>query len=186
VPLVRWLLDACSRPPCGADVCPAWLAATYHFANLAITVCYLAIPGIVLYYWRYRRDGIDPLHLWMVIAFLPAQALSRLSRIDGVPFPVIAVLDVLAAAVTVNSVAWLRPKILHILKLPSRQELHDLNDRLHTQVLHDRGAAHGGAAEERPASWPRSSCSAGPPAPAGSRKNTRPWTGSRRSSTRRQ
>jgi hypothetical protein len=135
VPLVRWLLDACSRPPCGADVCPAWLAATYHFANLAITVCYLAIPGIVLYYWRYRRDGIDPLHLWMVIAFLPAQALSRLSRIDGVPFPVIAVLDVLAAAVTVNSVGWLRPKILHILKLPSRQELHDLNDQLHTKVL---------------------------------------------------
>jgi hypothetical protein len=133
--MVRWLLAACSKPPCGADVCPPWLAATYHLANLAITVSYLAIPAIVLYYWRYRRDGIDPLKFWMVLAFLPIQALSRLSRIDGVPFPLIAALDVLAAAVTVNSVAWLRPKILHILKLPSRQELHDLNDALHTKML---------------------------------------------------
>jgi hypothetical protein len=132
---IRWLLATCSAPPCGAGDCPAWLAATYHLANLLITACYLAIPGIVLWYWRYRRDGISPLYLWMVLAFLPAQAMSRLSRIDGVPFPVIVALDVLAAVVTVNSVVWLRPKILHLLKLPSRQQLHDLNAALQVEVL---------------------------------------------------
>jgi hypothetical protein len=113
---------------------PAWLAVLYHLANLAITICYLAIPGIVLYYWRYRRDGIDPLKLWMVLAFLPFQALSRLARIDGIVFPVVVALDVVAAMVTVNSVAWLRPKIIHLLRLPSRQQLHDLNDELYTKV----------------------------------------------------
>jgi hypothetical protein len=135
VRLIRWLLATCSEPPCGAGPCSVWLAATYHLSNLVITVCYLTIPGIVLWYWRYRRDGVSPLKLWMVLAFLPVQALSRLSRIDGIPFPVIVTLDVLAAVVTVNSVVWLRPKILHILRLPSRQQLHDLNDALQAKVL---------------------------------------------------
>jgi hypothetical protein len=134
VPLIRWLLATCSEPPCGAGSSPAWLAATYHLANFAITLCYLAIPGIVLWYWRYRRDGIDPMKLWMVLAFLPVQALSRLSRVDGVPFPLIVALDCLAAVVTINSVGWLPPKIKHLLKLPSRQELHDINDALYTKV----------------------------------------------------
>jgi hypothetical protein len=134
VSLIRWLLATCSEPPCGAGPCSPWMAVTYHLANLVITVCYLTIPGIVLWYWRYRRDGIDPLKLWMVIAFLPVQAISRLSRVDGVPFLLIVALDVLAAAVTVNSVIWLRPKILHILRLPSRQQLHDLNDALQAKV----------------------------------------------------
>jgi hypothetical protein len=132
---IRWLLAICSAPPCGAGDCPAWLAATYHLANLLITACYLAIPGIVLWYWRYRRDGISPLYLWMVLAFLPAQAMSRLSRVDGVPFPVIVAFDVLAAVVTVNSVAWLRPKILHVLRLPSRDELHRAKDALQSEVM---------------------------------------------------
>jgi hypothetical protein len=131
---IRWLLATCSAPPCGAGDCPAWLAATYHLANLLITACYLAIPGIVLWYWRYRRDGIDPWKLWMVLAFLPAQALSRLSRVDGVPFPLIVALDCLAALVTLNSVGWLPPKIKHLLLLPSRERLHDLNDQLQAKV----------------------------------------------------
>jgi hypothetical protein len=134
MPLIRWVLAACSDPPCGSGPCPAWLAVVYHLANLLITACYLAIPGIVLWYWRYRRDGISSLNLWMVLAFLPVQALSRLSRVDGIPFPLIVTLDVLAALVTVNSVIWLRPKILHILRLPSRQQLHDLNDTLQAKV----------------------------------------------------
>jgi hypothetical protein len=132
--MVRWLLEIWTKPPCDAGSCSSWLAATYHLANFAITLCYLAIPGIVLWYWRYRRDGIDPWKLWMVLAFLPVQALSRLSRVDGVPFPLIVALDVLAALVTLNSVGWLPPKIKHLLKLPSRQELHDLNDALQTKV----------------------------------------------------
>jgi hypothetical protein len=135
VPLIRWLLETLTTAPRGEGPCPAWLAVLYHLANLVITCCYLAIPGIVLWYWRYRRDGISPLNLWMVLAFLPAQALSRLSRVDGVPFPPIAALDVLAALVTVNSVYWLRPKILHILKLPSRQELHDIAEALQVEAL---------------------------------------------------
>jgi hypothetical protein len=136
--LLLKLLEVWSEPPCGARPCPAWLVVLYHLANLAITACYLAIPSIVLYYWRYRRDGIAPAKLWMVIAFLPAQALSRLVRIDGfsgIPFCVFAVLDTLAAVVTINSVVWLRPKILHILRLPSRDELHRLNNELHEKML---------------------------------------------------
>jgi hypothetical protein len=148
---IRWLLATCSAPPCGAGDCPAWLAATYHLANLLITACYLAIPGIVLWYWRYRRDGIDPWKLWMVLAFLPAQALSRLSRVDGVPFPLIVALDCLAALVTLNSVGWLPPKIKHLLLLPSRERLHDLNDQLQAKVLGDPGPSPGGAGEERQA-----------------------------------
>jgi hypothetical protein len=133
-PILR-LLDTLSMPPRGAGPSSVWLAVLYHLANLTITVCYLAIPGIVLYYWRYRREGISPRALWMVLAFLPVQALSRLVRVDGISFRVVATLDVLAAIVTVNSVYWLRPKILHILRLPSRRELHDLNDALQIEVL---------------------------------------------------
>jgi hypothetical protein len=103
VNLIRRFLEIWTTAPGGVGQYPAWLAVLYHLANLAITICYLAIPGIVLYYWRYRRDGIDPL-------------------------------DVVAAMVTVNSVAWLRPKIIHLLRLPSRQQLHDLNDELYTKV----------------------------------------------------
>jgi methyl-accepting chemotaxis protein len=114
-PILR-LLDTLSMPPRGAGPSSVWLAVLYHLANLTITVCYLAIPGIVLYYWRYRREGISPRALWMVLAFLPVQALSRLVRVDGISFRVVATLDVLAAIVTVNSVYWLRPKILHILR----------------------------------------------------------------------
>jgi hypothetical protein len=128
------LLETWTTAPCGVGQCPAWLAVLYHVSNLVITICYLAIPCIVLYYWRYRRDGISPLNLWMVLAFLPVQAMSRLARIDGIVFPVVVTLDVVAAMVTVNSVAWLRPKILHILRLPSRQQLHDVNDALYTKV----------------------------------------------------
>jgi hypothetical protein len=133
-PILR-LLDTISTPPRGAGPSPAWLAVLYHLANLVITVCYLAIPGIVLWYWRYRREGISPTSLWMVLAFLPVQALSRLVRVDGIAFPLVATLDVMAAVVTVNSVYWLRPKILHILRLPSRDELHKLNDELQMKVL---------------------------------------------------
>jgi hypothetical protein len=133
-PILR-LLDTLSTPPRGAGPGPVWLAVLYHLANLTITVCYLAIPGIVLYYWRYRREGISPRALWMVLAFLPVQALSRLVRVDGISFSVVATLDVLAAIVTVNSVYWLRPKILHILRLPSRDELHRAKDALQSEVM---------------------------------------------------
>jgi hypothetical protein len=138
VNLLLRILEVWSEPPCGARPCPAWLVVLYHLANLAITACYLAIPGIVLYYWRYRRDGISPRRLWLVLAFLPVQALSRVVRIDGfsgIPFCVFAVLDSVAAAVTINSTLWLRPKILHILRLPSRDELHKLNGELQAKVL---------------------------------------------------
>lgn len=136
--LLLKLLEIWSEPPCGARPCPAWLVVLYHLANLAITACYLAIPAIVLYYWRYRRDGISPRRLWLVLAFLPVQALSRLVRIDGfsgIPFCVFAIVDSVAAAVTINSVVWLRPKILHILRLPSRDELHRINNELHEKML---------------------------------------------------
>jgi hypothetical protein len=138
VNLLLRILEVWSEPPCGARPCPAWLVVLYHLANLAITACYLAIPSIVLYYWRYRRDGISPRRLWLVLAFLPVQALSRVVRIDGfsgVPFCVFAILDSVAAAVTINSTLWLRPKILHILRLPSRDELHKLNGELQAKVL---------------------------------------------------
>lgn len=139
MPLILRFLDTLSTPPHGVGgAAPAWLAVLYHLANLVITVCYLAIPGIVLYYWRYRREGISPVGLWMVLAFLPIQALSRMVRVDGISFRVVATLDVLAAVVTVNSVYWLRPKILHILRLPSRRELHDLNDALQMKVYEIR------------------------------------------------
>jgi hypothetical protein len=132
--LIGRLLEILSEPPRGAGPCPKWLVVLYHLANLAITVCYLLIPGIVLWYWRYRREGISPTKLWLVLAFLPVQALSRLVRVDGIAFPLVATLDVLAAAVTVNSVVWLRPKILHVLRLPSRDELHRLNNALQNKV----------------------------------------------------
>jgi hypothetical protein len=79
------------------------------------------------------------------------QALSRLSRVDGVPFPLIVALDCLAAAVTVNSVGWLPPKIKHMLLLPSREELHDLNDALQMKVLQIHTSCIGGAGAERQA-----------------------------------
>jgi hypothetical protein len=135
VPLIFRFLDTLSTPPRGAGPSSVWLAVLYHLANLVITVCYLAIPSIVLWYWRYRREGISPTALWMVLAFLPIQALSRLVRVDGIAFPLVATLDVVAAIVTVNSVIWLRPKILHILRLPSRDELHRLNNALQNKVL---------------------------------------------------
>jgi hypothetical protein len=136
--LLSRLLEIWSTPPPGARPCPGWLVVLFHLSNLVISACYLAIPGIVLYYWRYRRDGVSPVKLWLVIAFLPVQALSRLARVDGfagVPFCLFAILDTVAAIVTVNSVVWLRPKILHVLRLPSREALHDLNDRLQTKVM---------------------------------------------------
>lgn len=138
MPWLRWLFETCSAPPSGGRPCAPWLCWIFHGSNLVISLCYLAIPAMVLWYWRYRRDGISPLKLWMVIAFLPIQALSRLARVDGYggfPFHLYTALDLLAALVTLNSLIWLRPKILHILMLPSRRQMHDLNDRLHVEVL---------------------------------------------------
>lgn len=135
--MLEWLLSTEMGPPGPGGRWSPWLSALFHGANLTIALGYAAVPWIILRTWKYRRDGISPLRLWGVMLFLPMQSLSRLARAftaSGAAVRLVTILDVLTAVTVVVSVVSLRPKILHILKLPSRAQIHDLNDRLQAQV----------------------------------------------------
>lgn len=135
--MLEWLLSTEMGPPGPAGDWPPWLSVLFHSSNLVIGICYLAVPAIILANWKYRRDGISGLRLWSVLAFLPAQAASRLARVFAIYGPaqrLTAILDFVAAVAAMACILNLRRKILHILRLPSRSQVHELNNRLQVQI----------------------------------------------------
>jgi hypothetical protein len=136
--MFRWLFDTSLDCPGHDGVWVAWLPILFHGSNLIIAACYLAVPVIILTTWKTKREGISRWRLWMVLAFLPAQSASQLAiglGFFGQPYRLITLLDCIAAVAVLTSVLSIRPKILHILKLPSREEIHEINGRLQAEIL---------------------------------------------------
>lgn len=136
--ILRWLFDSCVGCPGPDSSWPPLLAGSFYAANLTIGIAQFSIPLLVILHWQYRRDGVSPWHFWSVMMFLPIMALSRLVRIFDVYGPfyhLIVVLDVATAVLSVYSVSRLRRLILHILKLPSREDLHALKDQLQREAM---------------------------------------------------
>lgn len=138
MPWLRWLLSHEMGCPGERDGWPLWLKVVFHGSNLIIAVSDFAVPAVILYHWKYRREGITSRAIWTVLAYFPVKALSRLVRafeIGGAPWHLAATLDAATAVLSAYAALQLGPFLRHVLLLPSRRQIHDLNDRLQTEVL---------------------------------------------------
>jgi hypothetical protein len=111
----------------------------YKFSNVVIAVAYFAIP-ITLYflYTKKRKELPTPGVLIMFITFIVLCGLTHLSDVVvfyWAPyrlFTLLYALTALASAIT----AFKLPQIVrYLVKLPSREYVHKINDQLQAEVL---------------------------------------------------
>lgn len=132
-----WLFDRSMGPPGPSGHWPLWLTLLFHTSNFAIAAADMAVPAVILANWMYRRDGISRRAFWTVALYFPAKSLSRLARVaefSGPTYHLTAILDTLTAVLAVYSTAQLGPFLRHLLKLPSRAQIHDLANRLQAEI----------------------------------------------------
>jgi hypothetical protein len=136
--ILSWLLDR-SMGQAGPDGrWSPWLSWTFHGSNFVIACTFVAIPLIIAHHWRYKRDGLSTGMFLRGLSFFILQGFSRFLRTAAIlgPFPrLMAITDAVTAVAALYGVWQLSPLIVHILKLPSREEIHDLNGRLNGELL---------------------------------------------------
>jgi hypothetical protein len=138
VPLWNWLISSDMGCPGPAGRWPHWLSFAFHISNLVIALADLAIPVIILANWKYKREGIARRAIWTVLLYFPVKAASRLVRVLellGPLYHLAVIFDVLTAALAVYAGMQLGPFLRHVLKLPSRDEVHKLNQSLQNKAL---------------------------------------------------
>lgn len=133
-----WLFDTSMGPPGPHGHWPLWLTIMFRGANLVTGLMLASFPILIIGVWSRRRQGISPLKFWLMCSFLPVLGLSRLVRAFdfwGPPYHLIAIADLCAACAV--AVWWLsfRPISKEILYLPSRANIHDINNKLNNATL---------------------------------------------------
>lgn len=135
--LGRWLFDARVGEPGPGGRWPAWLSAVFHGSNLVIAAVDFAIPLVILRYWKYRRDGVTPFQFWRTACFFPLVGISRLVRVLSIwgPAPhLAAVVDCATAVLNLYCLGGVVPFVKHLLKLPSRGQMHYTLNRLQVEM----------------------------------------------------
>jgi hypothetical protein len=134
---LEWLLDGDGGPPCLNGGYSNALVLLFHGSNLVIGCAFLVVPLIVMRGYRYRRGGVSTAFIVIANVLAVAMAASRFARVFeafGTPYRLMTILDCFAAGASAYCVWKLYPTLTTILRLPSRHELHDANDRLQAEI----------------------------------------------------
>lgn len=136
--LIAWLTDRSMGSPGPAGDWPTWLSVLFPAANLVIGLADLAIPLIIFANWKYKREGIGRATIWTVLIYFPIKATSRFLRVTelfGPAYHATVIFDGLTAILSLYVDSRLGPFLRHVMMLPSRDEVHELNNRLNVELL---------------------------------------------------
>jgi len=145
---MQWIFDSSdfvTRAQCGPGWSPA-LKVLYIIPNVIIALCYWWIPVCGLYYWRKRREGIERqsgvLMLFVLfIFFCGVTHFLDVTVFGWAPYRFYTLVLDITAVISVAAALKVRPFMLELLRLPSRQQIHDLNDHLQAEMIQKELAA---------------------------------------------
>lgn len=133
---MSWLFDVYSfmtRNHCGPGWTPA-LAYTYKFSNLVIAISYFSIPAMLVAFWRKRRNDAGGMYILILFAcFIFFCGITHLTDVFVFYWPAYRLFTLIYAITAITSflTACVLPSvILKLLKLPSREVIHNINDQL--------------------------------------------------------
>lgn len=140
---MSWLFDTSkfiTRNHCGDW--PLWMEYLYIISNILVAIAYFAIPFMAIILWKYKRNDVARGWILIIIAFfIFFCGLTHLADVlvfYWAPYRFYALIDFLTAIFSVLTVIYLPPVILHLLKLPSRELIHQLNNELQTLYNNER------------------------------------------------
>lgn len=115
------------------------MAGTYKFANVLLAVSFFAMPAMMIYFWRKRRNDIT--HPWILRIFGFFLFLCGVNFVNNIavlhtgPYRYYIVSYFVAGLFGAISVCTLPFVVVGILKLPSRAVVHALNQELGNVIL---------------------------------------------------
>jgi hypothetical protein len=131
-----WLFDVHSfitRNQAG----PGWTAALvyiYKFSNLVIACSYFSIPAMLMAFWQKRRNDMGGMYILVLFAaFIFSCGLTHLTDILVFYWPAYRLFTLILAITAFLSfltACALPSVILEMLKLPSREIIHEINGQL--------------------------------------------------------
>lgn len=135
-----WIFESdvfMTRDRCG----PGWsdgLKAIYIASSLAVAVSYLAIPAMLLALYRSKRQELPS--PWLLVTFAAFLALSATTYLSDVtvfwwaPYRLYTLLRVLTGVVSLAAASVMPFVVKTLVKLPSREYVHALNNQLQARV----------------------------------------------------
>jgi hypothetical protein len=136
-----WLFDASqflTRNHCGVGWTPA-METIYKTSNLTLALSYFMIPISLLFLYRKKRDDLPtPWVLILSILFIVLCGLTHLSDVVvfyWAPYRLFTLLYVVTALVSAVTAYRLPMVVRNLVKLPSREYVHRINDQLQSEVL---------------------------------------------------
>lgn len=138
---IRWLFETSifvTRDRCGQG----WsenLKAVYVASNLSIALSYFAIPVMLLTLYRSKRQDLPS--PWVLILFASFILLSGLAHLSNVtvffwaPNRLYTTIFAMTGVVSVVAAATLPGVVRVLVRMPSRDYVHSLNNQLHDKVL---------------------------------------------------
>jgi two-component system, sensor histidine kinase len=136
-----WLFDASqflTRNHCGMGWTPA-METIYKTSNLTLALSYFMIPISLLLLYRKKRDDLPT--PWVLILFILFIVLCGLTHLSDVvvfywaPYRLFTLLYVVTALVSAVTAYRLPRVVRNLVKLPSREYVHKINDQLQSEVL---------------------------------------------------
>jgi hypothetical protein len=131
-----WLLetqDFLTRNHCGQG----WTAALiylYKFSNLVIALSYFSIPAMLLAFWHKRRNDVGEMHILLLFAtFIFSCGVTHLTDIFVFYWPAYRLFTLILGITAITSfltACSLPAVVLQLLKLPSREVIHEINGLL--------------------------------------------------------
>ncbi len=129
--------DFVTRDHCGTGWTHGLIVA-YIVSNLTIALAYFAIPAMLLVLYRSKRHDLPrPEILILFIAFIVLCGFTHLTDVIVFFWPGYRLFTGFYAATAITSIAtacYLPSVVKTLVKLPSREYAHSLNDRLQTEL----------------------------------------------------
>jgi hypothetical protein len=133
---MNWLFDThefVTRNQCG----PGWtstLIYLYKFSNLVIALSYFSIPAMLLAFWRKRRNDVGGMYILLLFSgFIFFCGITHLTDIIVFYWPAYRFFTLIVGITALASfltACALPAVVLKMLKLPSREVIHAVNDQL--------------------------------------------------------
>jgi hypothetical protein len=136
-----WLFDSSqfmTRSHCGGGWTPE-MEKLYIASNLVISFAYLEIPILLWFLYRKKREDLPaPWILVMFITFIVLCGLTHLSDVlvfYWAPYRLFTALFVLTALASAVTAYKLPSVVRYMVRLPSREYVHRINNQLQEEVL---------------------------------------------------
>ncbi len=114
----------------------------YLLANTVLFVCYASVPIILLAFWSARRNNVA--HPWVLILFSVFFIFTGLIHVANIlvlyklSYKIFTFTYTFTAIIAIPTVCFIPKTVLNILRLPTRDLIHDLNNQVNIMTLTQR------------------------------------------------